>query len=734
MSRSLRRFRPLLPIVAAVLALAATPPASLAHADLVGATPEPNSSVVSAPDRLTLLFTEAIDPGSAHVELLDARSLPVAGVGQAQVEGDRALIAALPDLASGIYTVSYRVVSTVDGHVTEGVFAFLVDPSGAAPPPADTASSTSPSVDGLTIAARWLTLAALLVSLGSLILWATAGRPVLALRTGVDHGPPWPLVGGAALATAIGMAAYLALGSRSGPGADPAALGWTPFAVATRVAFLGALAAAATSALAHRRGWNARAPLVTGLLLGVAAAGMSAAGHVAAVGGPGFAALDFLHLIAVAAWLGGLPAAIVLAGRATSGRRSLLGDILRRHGSLALVAAPLVILTGIANSPLVLGRSRDLVGSEYGNLLLAKAILVSVALGIGAVNHLALRGRRRTARAGLIGAELAVGLLAVGVAATMVTIQPAAARQDTRTASAVRPAHFFDVLDGDRVHLAVSLPAPGRQSYRVTVRDASGEPAADLERVILAFDPPTGSDLPRERVELERDPEAEVWATAGAHTPVVGDWHIDVVIGRQGTADATLSYELPVADPGGGELAPPADTGIGVPGLLGATWSLLPAGPAGLLVAVLAAAALFVLGRLRPSLGRSVARGAAAALLLLVVAATGSRALITAANAPPADALAGSPPTRGDASAGRALYRANCASCHGTDGDGHGPVSVLPAPAPLAQAIPTTSDAALSYRIATGVAGTPMPAFAGMLTPDERSDLIAYLRERWGDQ
>jgi hypothetical protein len=26
-----------------------------------------------------------------------------------------------------------------------------------------------------------------------------------------------------------------------------------------------------------------------------------------------------------------------------------------------------------------------------------------------------------------------------------------------------------------------------------------------------------------------------------------------------------------------------------------------------------------------------------------------------------------------------------------------------------------------------------MPSFAGLLTPQERADLIAYLRARWGD-
>jgi mono/diheme cytochrome c family protein len=56
----------------------------------------------------------------------------------------------------------------------------------------------------------------------------------------------------------------------------------------------------------------------------------------------------------------------------------------------------------------------------------------------------------------------------------------------------------------------------------------------------------------------------------------------------------------------------------------------------------------------------------------------------------------------------------------------------MPEAGRLADAIGEHSDAELSYRIAHGVAGTPMPAFAGSLTPEERWQLVAYLRSSWG--
>ncbi len=215
--------------------------------------------------------------------------------------------------------------------------------------------------------------------------------------------------------------------------------------------------------------------------MAVSLAGMSFAGHASALGGPLNATIDWLHLVAAAAWLGGLPAVYVLAARVRTvggSVRSVAAEMLRHHGRLALVAAPLVVLTGLANSPLVLGTPRELVASSYGNLLLVKALLVSLALAIGAANHLLLRGRGRGHLATLVGAELLIAAVAVMAGATMVTIQPSAARQPVLTGPSVHPAHFFGEAGPSSIHASVSLPAPGQQTYQVTVLDAARREAA----------------------------------------------------------------------------------------------------------------------------------------------------------------------------------------------------------------------------------------------------------------
>ena len=729
-------------VAIAALALFATPGTALAHAELTSATPAPNGSIAASPEAIELHFSETIDRSTARVELLDSQGRVVAGLGPPIVAADDlGITAALPDLEPGVYTVSYQVVSGEDGHATEGVYAFLVDPTGAAPPPADTARSTSPSVDAFTVAARWVALAALLVALGSMLLWAISARPALE-EHGVVAFPPWRLVAWTAAMAAAGVATYLLLAARpiAGTGTGfpldiAAAFGWSPFAIAMRVAFVACVVVAGIALVARGRG-GVLAWLAIGLLV-ITVMATSAAGHVASTGGPLAGLVDSGHLLAVAAWLGGLPAALVLAARAPERRAALAGTILRRHGPVAMVAAPLVAVTGIVSSPLVVGSARDLVASDYGNLLLAKAILLSVAVGIGAVNHLALRGRGRAAVAMLVGAELAVAALAVGAAATMVTVQPASVRTPVLTGSSVRPAHFFGEVGPSRVHLAVSLPVPGTQSYRVTVRDGeTGAPRDDVQKVFLTLAPPANLELATERVELARDPTVDgLWATGGAYTPVAGDWSTTVVIRRQGERDESIAFDLTVENPGVAEVGPPPDTGVIAPPPLAALWGSLPAGPAGWLPAVAALAILAGLWVVRPSFARDLGRGAIAVVFVVATLAAGSRAIVVAANAPSAVELAAQSPLPAptDLERGRRVYLANCASCHGSDLEGETGAEE-PAPPPLDEAVTHDSDAELSYRIAYGVAGTSMPSFAGLLTADERSDLIAYLRDQTVDR
>jgi copper transport protein len=769
-------------LLAAVAIGLVAPGVAVAHAELVFSTPAANASLLESPAFVSMTFSEAIDPVTAAAQVLDERNQLVAGVGPVQVDATgRVATVSVPPLGPGVYTVSYRVTSSIDGHVSTGIFAFLVDPTGTLPPPAVSAQTSSPAGDALTVAARWLALATGLALLGLALFWIVSARPALA-----EQGPaapaagqvsaPWGAIAVLAAVAFGGLAAYLTLAARpfvdagaghvghGGGGAFPldfaAPFGATPFATAMRLAEIG-LGAAFLIATARffaldehrRRGVTPardRDPAILRLIAGAAAAalaGSSLAAHASARGGILFAAVDWVHLLAVAAWVGTLPGLLLVARRAHrlgSGEGRLLGATLRRHSRLALAAAPIVALTGIANSPLVLGDARGLVASAYGNVLLAKVALFSIAIAIGSANYFLIRSGAVRRTVPLIAVELAIGALAVLGASNLVTGQPAAGRVPTVTRSAIGTLQLYGRAGQSTVHAAVILPAPGTQQYQVSVADAASNAyRTDVQQVTLRFGAPLGSGLPDRRVELREGREPWLWGTSGAYTPVVGDWTLEVLVRRIAGNIESASFDLPVTEPLPPALVPPPDTGIGVPLPLAWLWVALPSGvigwlvPIGLLVGV---AAVSAVERRRAPAGRGLWPSVRVALVVLAVATglgVGSRAAAEVANqAPRSSAMAVNPvPTTAESLAlGHDLYLANCAACHGITGAGDGltAAGMLPGPGDLASSVPSLTDGELAYLIASGTVATRMPAFSITLSEHDRWDLVNYLRSTWG--
>jgi copper transport protein len=136
-------------VLGGVWLVAAGTPAG-AHALLSESDPAAGASLEQAPRRVVLSFTERPEPGLSSIQVLDTGGGQVQQGEAAPVEGAPLQFAVgLGDLAEGTYTVSWRVVSKDDGHVTAGTFTFGVGvPAPIATPedqPAPEGETPSPS-------------------------------------------------------------------------------------------------------------------------------------------------------------------------------------------------------------------------------------------------------------------------------------------------------------------------------------------------------------------------------------------------------------------------------------------------------------------------------------------------------------------------------------------------------------------------------------------------------------
>jgi methionine-rich copper-binding protein CopC len=169
-------------------------PSAQAHAVLKSSEPAAGSELQTSPSSVLLTFTEDTDPALSFVHVLNQKGTNVEMGGARAVRGNAAaLIVGVGTLPRGVYTVSWRVVSRDDGHVTAGAFAFGVgvSPAGALLPSAKT---PSPSV--LSVLSRWIFYSGIFLLLGC---------SAMALFLSRDLARAPPLASAGSVAAAVGL-------------------------------------------------------------------------------------------------------------------------------------------------------------------------------------------------------------------------------------------------------------------------------------------------------------------------------------------------------------------------------------------------------------------------------------------------------------------------------------------------------------------------------------------------
>jgi putative copper resistance protein D len=159
-----------------------------------------------------------------------------------------------------------------------------------------------------------------------------------------------------------------------------------------RLVLIALLAGLFAASLRETRG-SSRGLLKLAVVLAAAgfAGTLAWAGH--GNGGVGLAgnihlAADFLHLIAAAAWVGGvLPLAFMLAAADRASSLSVARMASMRFSAYGIVTVGTLLITGAINTWYLAGSVHALTATDFGRLLLAKIALFLVMLALAAVNR-----------------------------------------------------------------------------------------------------------------------------------------------------------------------------------------------------------------------------------------------------------------------------------------------------------------------------------------------------------
>src|ERR1700752_1220886 len=103
-----------------------------AHALLVRSSPEANAVLQQAPVQVELFFSETLVPGLSSITVIDSNNLTVdAGDVRVDPSDPTRMTVTLHALPDGVYTVSWKALSAIDGHQSVGTFPFAVGDASA---------------------------------------------------------------------------------------------------------------------------------------------------------------------------------------------------------------------------------------------------------------------------------------------------------------------------------------------------------------------------------------------------------------------------------------------------------------------------------------------------------------------------------------------------------------------------------------------------------------------------
>jgi copper transport protein len=546
----------------------------LAHAVPTTTLPVANAVLPEAPHEIAIRFSERVKAHASALQVFDAHGTRLDDGTAAVVPGDPWLYrVALPPLEAGVYTVSWRVMSADDGHVTEGAYVFGV--GGAAisgPPEARQVVAVAGWLDAL---ARWLGM------LGTVALIGLLTTPLVFWRQQLPHVPPpsYVLPWLAVLLLASSLTLVVRLQRLPIDGGGWAGLGMLLSSTIGQItaAKLGVVMLLVGALVGYWRVSRGRTWLwalalsLTALLL-VSDALVSHSAATVARRGQALSA-ELVHLLGVTLWVGGLGYFATLFWWNTFRESSAVSELawaIPSFSVLAVGAVGLLTGSGLYLAQLHVGSRDHLLSTPYGRILFAKLCVVGLMVALGGYHQFIVHPRilARVDRSGrsvdphsqqfrqTLRIEALLGLLALLFAACLGTTLPPA------TPPPGVDAGFRQTRAVDDAQVAIEIQPlrPGLHEIRLTVTGHNGQPLTDATGALLQLQV-VGSETAPLGVTLARESPG-VFRAKDLMLGMEGRWKGQVTVQRQGAYDLHDHFELALTSPTDEHAPPPASVGM----------------------------------------------------------------------------------------------------------------------------------------------------------------------------
>jgi len=544
-------------------------PSAYAHPFLVDSEPGQGQNAAVGTTQIIVFYSEAIEIDFSELKVFDSNGNKIDNMDTAYYEGESSLVITTPSLEDGVYTVTSKVLSKIDGHLVQAAIIF-----GVGETQVDLSLLEAQEESEITFlaeaAARFPGIIGQTVVLGSVIsgivIWGTqrkrfgkesrdlvnqAYRFKFAKLTGIS------LV--AVFASNFIILAVQTLRLET----SPIDVIDTAFGTTWLIRMI------ITIILLGIWFWMERKPhlspkkhipmLAASLVLIFTTTMM---GHGAATELTAPIILDYVHNLLASVWIGGviffgfvlLPTLASLDGIQ---KAKVTLAMLPRYSGMITIALGILIITGPTLLWFLESDVASLTNSTYGSLIIAKIMLAIVLIGFGAFYQFKIqRQAERNLKSGKtftfnklskpLKAEAMVGIALLGVVALLVNSSLPAGEIQTVDAQGITLG-FSSTLFSEQAKFDVSvIPlGVGPNTISVLVSNVSGEPLPDISGLKIKVSNPQRNIAPIEIPITElKSNDGTTRYEGDATFGFAGTWEIEVEAQRTQTVNESVIFTV----------------------------------------------------------------------------------------------------------------------------------------------------------------------------------------------
>nr|AIF08656.1 copper resistance D domain-containing protein (ycnJ) [uncultured marine thaumarchaeote KM3_31_G08] len=545
-------------------------PFVFAHPFTEETIPSLSSNAPTGTTEVIVIFSEPVDINFSELKVLDSNGDQIDNKDTNYYEGELSLIITTPPLEDGVYTVTTKVLSKVDGHLVPGAFLFAVgdviidssmlefeSPSELVYLPE--AGARFPGIVGQTIV--------LGVVIASLIIWGTQNKlsikEELEKIESIHHGKFMSITGiglGLVFVSDVLMIAVQSIRLETSPlDAIQTDFGniWI-IRMAITIILLGIWFGLDKKKILSKK--NQIPMLVMSLAL---IATTSLIGHGAASGETPALILDYIHNLVAAVWIGGIFYFVftllpTFSQLKESSREKMSLVLIPRFSIAFIISIGVVIITG----PILMWFLESDVGliteSVYGQLIIIKIAIAAIMVGLGGFFQFRVqKNAEKNFSSGKISVhkklkrtlkvDAALGIILLGVVALLTNgTLPAGEIQKVDAQEVVYGFKTIEFTENTKFDIEISPFSSGANTIFVKASDFEGNPLSDSNQIKVKVSNPSKNISPIEiPMELVLQNESRPMEFEGEITfGFSGEWLVEVEVQRTENANESKIMNL----------------------------------------------------------------------------------------------------------------------------------------------------------------------------------------------